>query len=151
MAELEKGFGWDDEIEKESEFELLPEGDYDFRITGFERGRHGGSGKLPACNKAMITLCVSSQSDSTMLKHNLFLHEKTEGLLSAFFLSIGQKKHGEKLKMDWGKVVGSTGRCSLIVHEWTSDSGEKRQSNNIKKFYEKVETVPAKGYTAGSF
>ena len=33
--------GWDDQIEKGgSDFIVLPEGDYDFVVTEFERGRH---------------------------------------------------------------------------------------------------------------
>ena len=47
MSEFEKELGWDDVIEKESDFTLLPAGDYDFTITGFERARHEGSEKLP--------------------------------------------------------------------------------------------------------
>ena len=48
MAEyMERELDWDDEIERESDFVLLPEGDYDFTVTGFERARHEGSEKLP--------------------------------------------------------------------------------------------------------
>ncbi len=37
-------FGWDDEIQNDSTpFEVLPEGDYRFRVEKFERGRHSGS------------------------------------------------------------------------------------------------------------
>ena len=37
---------WNDEIENDGqEFVLLPEGDYVFKVTGFERGRHPGSAK----------------------------------------------------------------------------------------------------------
>ena len=38
MAE-EREFGWDDEIENDNEFQILPDGDYNFTVTGFERGR----------------------------------------------------------------------------------------------------------------
>ena len=58
MAE-EREFGWDDEIENDNEFQILPDGDYNFTVTGFERGRHQGSAKLPPCNKAIITLNVA--------------------------------------------------------------------------------------------
>ena len=40
--EFDKGkeFGWDDEIQNEgSDFEPLPEGEYDFEIRTMERGR----------------------------------------------------------------------------------------------------------------
>ena len=35
--------GWDDEIEKESEFIILPAGDYNFTVGKVERGRFNGS------------------------------------------------------------------------------------------------------------
>ena len=139
---------WDVSIEKESDFILLPAGDYDFTVTGFERGRHGGSAKLPPCNKAVITLEITdAEGGRVTLTHNLFLHTITEGMLSAFFGSIGQKKHGEALSMNWSAVPGSTGRCKIVVRDWKNDDGEDRQSNDIKKFYPKEEQE----FVAGSF
>ena len=36
----ERAFGWDDEIKNDGpDFVLLPEGDYLFTVTGFERAR----------------------------------------------------------------------------------------------------------------
>lgn len=137
MAEAyEREFAWDDEIEKESDFILLPEGDYDFTVTAFERARHQGSEKLPACNKAILTLTIESPEGTVNIKHNLFLHSKTEGMLSAFFCSIGQKKHGEKLKMNWNTVIGSKGRCKIFIDIWKNNSGEEIKSNKIKRFYD---------------
>ena len=53
--------------------------------------------------------------------------------------------------MNWSKVVGSKGRCKVGVREWVSDrDGEKKQSNEIKRFYEPVEK-PAQGFKAGEF
>lgn len=53
MSEELKGreLGWDDEIEKGADYVLLPEGEYDFTIESFERGRFEGSDKAPACPK----------------------------------------------------------------------------------------------------
>lgn len=138
MAEfLDRELAWDDEIEKDSEFVLIPEGDYFFTVSGFERGRHEGSEKLPPCPKAIIKLRVELPDGSTQeLTHNLFLHSKCEGLLSAFFVGIGQKKHGEKLRMNWNNIIGARGRCKIILRGWTGRNGEAMQSNEIKKFYE---------------
>ena len=48
---------WDDVIENDGqEFVLLPEGDYQFEVVDFERGRFPGGPKIPACNKATVTL-----------------------------------------------------------------------------------------------
>lgn len=145
----EKELQWDDTIEKESsDFILLPEGDYNFTVESFERGRHTGSDKLPACNKAILTLKIESEEGTALITHNLFLHSKTEGLLSAFFTCIGLKKKGEPLKMNWGKVTGSSGRCKVGIHPYINKDGEERKSNNIKKFYPK-EDGPV--FKAGEF
>lgn len=145
---VEREFGWDDTITKDSsDFILLPEGDYNFTVESFERARHTGSDKLPVCNKAILTLRVDAPEGTVKITHNLFLHSKTEGLLSAFFSSIGQKKKGEPLKMNWAQVPGSTGKCKIGIHTYTKD-GEERKNNDIKRFYPKEEG-PA--FKAGEF
>jgi hypothetical protein len=145
----EKELQWDDTITKDaSDFLLLPEGDYNFMVESFERGRHGGSEKLPPCNKAILTLRIDAPEGTAKITHNLFLHSKTEGMLSAFFTCIGQKKKGEPLKMNWGAVPGSTGRCKVGIHPYKNRDGEERKSNDIKKFYPKEEG-PA--FKAGEF
>lgn len=147
--QMDRELQWDDTIEKESsDFVLLPEGDYNFVVDSFERGRHGGSEKLPACNKAILKLRVESDKGTALITHNLFLHTKTEGLLSAFFESIGQKKKSEKMAMNWSRVPGATGRAKVGIHTYVNKDGEERQSNDIKKFYPK-EDKPA--FTAGTF
>ena len=146
---IDKELGWEDEIQKDSsDFILLPEGVYDFRVANFERARHGGSEKLPPCNKAIIYIQIQTPEGATTLKHNLFLHTKTEGMLSAFFNAIGQKKHGEKLQMNWNAVIGSTGRCKVGVRKWVGDDGEERESNEVKKFVDPTDSAaPAKPTT----
>ena len=80
---LEHELGWDDTITKDSnEFILLPEGEYNFTVESFDRGRHNGSEKLPPCNKAILKIRISSPQGEVTLTHNLFLHTITEGMLS---------------------------------------------------------------------
>lgn len=150
----DRELAWDDPIENDSpDFVLLPEGDYDFVVTEFERQRHGGSAKLPPCNKAVVSLKFEGKGGVAIVKHNLFLHTITEGMLCSFFVGIGQRKKGEKLTMNWSTVVGSTGRAKLSIRKWTNDSGEEKIFNDVKKFYEPDESKqkPAAGFTAGSF
>src|SRR5690625_4007533 len=92
--------GWDDEIEESGpNFTLLPEGDYNFTVEKFERGRHAGSANLPACNMAILTLKIDGREHGeTTVINRLFLHSKTEGFLSNFFEAIGQKQEGERIK-----------------------------------------------------
>lgn len=128
--------GWDDSIENDNEFTLLPEGDYQFTVTKFERARHNGSEKLPPCNKAVLTLEVTDGVNRAQIVHNLFLHRKCEGMLCAFFTAIGQRRHGEQLVPRWNQVIGSGGTCKVGVRTWTGNDGQPRQSNEIRKFYE---------------
>ena len=140
---------WDEQIENDGpDFTLLPEGDYDFVVVEFERGRHPGSEKLPPCNKAVVHLRFEAPEGVTIVKHPLFLHTITEGMLCAFFVGIGQRKKGERVTMNWNAVVGSTGRAKLVIQNWTNDKGEVIPMNKVKKFYEPAE---GKGFQAGRF
>ena len=147
--------GWDDEIENDSpEFVILPEGDYEFVVTKFERGRHNGSEKLPPCNKAILTLQVAGEKGVALITHNLFLHSKCEGMLCAFFTAIGQRKHGEKLKMNWNNVIGASGRLKLGIRTWAGNDGAEKTSNDVKKFYEPEENAGSQqpsAWQAGQF
>lgn len=144
----ERELGWDDEISKErGEFIVLPEGDYDFTIESFERGRFNGSEKMPACNRAILNIRINSPEGAVYINHSLLLHTRTEGLLSSFFESIGQKEKGKAVRMNWSAVTGATGRCKVEVHQWKDKEGNERQSNRINKFYPKE----SKKYAAGDF
>lgn len=136
---VERELGWDDEIEKDSGggFIVLPEGDYDFTVGKFERGRFKGSDKLPPCNQAKVELIIHSpEHGDVTIEHLLFLHTKTEGLLSNFFSGIGQKRKGEKLRMNWPAAVGARGRLKLYIDKYKAkDKETEYTSNKVKSFY----------------
>lgn len=140
---------WDSEIQHDSpEFVTLPDGDYDFEVIDFERARHPGSAKLPPCNKAIVHIKIEGKEGVSIIKHQLFLHTITEGLLCEFFTGIGQRKHGEKISMNWNKVVGATGRAQIGTRKWTNDEGREMVFNEIKKIYDPEEKPKFK---AGQF
>lgn len=149
MENFEREYDWNDTIEHDSEFTILPDGEYDFAVENFERGRHPGSEKLPPCNKAILTLRVfDNVGNTTKITHNLFLHSKCEGLLCAFFTSIGQRKHGEQLRMDWNAVIGKRGRCRVYIDTFTNKQGKQLETNRISKF---LEPVPQPVWQSGKF
>ena len=126
---------WNDSIENDGqEFVLLPEGDYNFVVTNFERGRFPGGPKVPACNKASITVQVSAPEGVSTVKFDLLLYRSLEWRISAFFRSIGQKKHGEKLTMDWNKVIGSKGRAHFKQRTYVNQYGEEKTVNDLDRF-----------------
>ena len=128
---------WDDTIESDGqEFVILQEGDYNFTVTGFERGRFPGGQKIPACNKAALTLQVSVPQGIAVIHTDLLLYKSMEWKLSAFFRCIGQKKHGERLVMDWNRVIGSRGRAHFKPRSYTDRDGNERQANDLDRFYD---------------
>lgn len=123
--------GWDDTIENDGgEYIVLPEGDYPFTVTSFERGSFPGGAKIPACNKAVLTLTVEHEGSSVNVKTDIILYKTIEWKISAFFRCIGLKKHGEKLKMKWNEVVGRTGRAHFKPRE----GRDGRQFNDVDRF-----------------
>lgn len=149
---MDREYGWNDTIQNDGEdFVLLPAGEYDFTVKGFERGRFAGSEKLPPCNMAVLSIEIDGgEHGVAFTKHRLYLHSKTEGLLCEFFRSIGARKHGEALRMDWARVTGSRGRCKTGVREY---NGEKY--TEIKRFLDPADVgkpaPAATGFQAGVF
>ena len=165
MSEYDSTFrelGWDDEIQRDgSPFQVLPEGDYLFSVTKFERARHNGSEKIPPCNKAVLTLALRGKEGSGDVQANLFLHSKFEWKLCQFFTAIGQRRHGEAVRMNWGAVTGSSGYCHVGVRKWTDRDGKERESNEVTEFYDPADNPMREtsaqagagtgGYTPGQF
>lgn len=148
MADIiDRELDWDEGFELNPRtFTLLPEGEYEFTVTGFERQRHNGSAKLPPCPKAALTLEIEGAEGSTTITHNLFLHTKTTGLLSAFFISIGLGKAGETVTPNWSKVLGATGRAKIGIRSYEKKDGTPGETNEVREFL-----PPLQGWTPGGF
>ena len=134
MATDNRIMDWDDVIQDDGqEFVVLPEGDYTFTVTSFERGRFPGSAKIPACNKASLTIAIDNDQGNATARFDLILYRTLEWKIASFFRCIGQKKHGEKVVMDWNKVVGARGKAHIKPRAYTKD-GEERQVNDVDRF-----------------
>lgn len=133
---------WDGVIENDSpDFVLLPDGDYDFTVEQIERGHFSGSEKMPACKKVTVHMKFSAPQGETTIKKDLFLHSKCEGILCAFFACIGQRKHGERISMNWSAVPGAKGRARVSTRTYNG-----KQYNEVKRFLEP--DASAGGYAA---
>lgn len=146
---------WDSAIEKDSpEYILLPEGDYDFTVTKFERGRHNGSEKLPALQQGHNPSSHRNAPGKRRHTAPAFSPLKDGGNALGLFYrhrpkEKGREDHHELERRD----PGAKGRCRVYVDTWKGSDGEERKSNRVRRFYEPEEakeTKPA-GFTPGRF
>lgn len=136
MAGPNKEFlSFDDEIADDGQSNiLLPEGDYVFEVANVERGRFPGGAKIPECNKVSLTLDVKTEQGTAKVWCDLILHRSVEWKISAFFRSIGLKKRGEPLKMDWNKAFGAQGKAHMKPRTYKNSSGEEKTVNDVERF-----------------
>lgn len=146
MAEEGRELGWDDTITKDSsEFDPIPEGDYDFTIERYDRARSQGKGKLPPCNMAIVYFRIMDRDREVVIRENFILHTSLEWKLSELFRGIGAKKEGEEVRMNWNLLPGATGRAQVSLDPDRNDPLKKY--NHIKKIYPKE----IKKFEAGKF
>lgn len=147
---------WDDPIsQEEMELPHLPDGDYPFQIVSLEKARHQprDGGKLPPCNKAILTVRVTDRMNgvSVDIRHNLYLHSSMEWRLCEFFAAIGMRQKGEALRMDWNRVVGATGLCKVKQQE----RRDNRAASEIDRFYPAYDlpasAAPQQGYAQPTY
>lgn len=134
--ELGRELGWDDVIADDGQdYEPIPEGDYDFTIEKYERGRSKGEGKLPPCNMAIIYFRIKYRDREVTLRENYILHSKMEWKLSELFRGVGLKQKGEELHMNWNALPGKTGRAKVGIEPGVKDAS--KMYNFIDKLYDK--------------
>ena len=138
MAE-EMRFGWDDEV-PESEIEVLPDGDYAFTVTKFERAwfePKNPDSKIGSCDQANIEFTINwvnkdGVQKTSKLVYRLKLWKTLAFQIYQFFESIGLRKKGDgTARMPWDQVVGKTGIC-MIGHHTDSKGNDY---NDILKCY----------------
>lgn len=126
---------WDSVLEDDGkELVTLPEGDYVFEVVEFQRGSFPGSEKMCPCNKATLTLKISTAQGTATVYDDLILHKVMEWKLSAFFRSIGQKKKGQRVIMNWQAVPGAKGRAHIVVNKYTDKNGVERENNKVGRY-----------------
>ncbi len=140
-----KELGWDDSVEKGTEYVLLPEGEYDFMIESFERGRFEGSEKAPACPRAELKVKVEAPDGVCVMNESLLLYDRMQWKLAEFFLSIGAEEVDGRVKMNWNMVPRATGRA--VIEQRADRKDPSKKYNHVKKFLPK----PKKEFKAGSF
>ena len=123
---------YDGVITKDSEFILITPGEYDFTVESFSLGYYNGGDKVPTCKRVDVNLIISAPEGDVKVQKGFFLYSKFEWVLSSFFMSLGMKRKGEPLKMNWNATVGVKGRCKI----------GRRSSNNGNEYNEVKEFIP---------
>lgn len=157
MSELGRTYDWDDKImndgAEQQEIVTLPAGNYPFTVVKAEKGFYNGSDSLPPCNMSTVTLKIDGGALGTgMATERLYLCEKMEWKDAAFLRSLGLKKHGEPIP--FGKLadcVGYSGRCKVIVNDFTRQDGTKVSNNRVDKYFDPEEKAAKKEFKAGDF
>lgn len=124
-------FDWDDEIEDDGgSLEAVPAGKYDFTVDSFERAHYDGGEKIPECHMAIIGFKLTDGTHTGYSTERFFLCRSQEWKLSSLFKACGLKETGKKVRPQWDKLLGSTGRCSVGIREYNGND-----YNFIKSFY----------------
>lgn len=146
--DLGTAIGWDDNAQvTDSQFELLPKGDYDYEVTGFRREHFDGSTKMAACHVAVLQLrCTNAQASGTGFCR-LFLNSKVLWKITAFFKSCGlipaDTPEGTSFPMSlFEQVVGCVGKVKVTVTKSTSN-GREYENNEFQFVVPKAGAAPA--------
>lgn len=131
-------YDWDSTISNKNEKKvLLNDGNYNFKVIGFERGYFNGSDKMIACPKANLTLNVETDDGVAKIKTTLFLCSSYEKKIASFFRSIDSANNGDTINMDWSHILGSEGIAHFRVKNFTDRDGIEHQYNEVAFFIDK--------------
>lgn len=154
MAEnMGEALGWEGEgqVTESKDFEVLPEGEYDFEVTNLKRERHGGSANIGPCPVAVLQLKCKGQLASGTVFERLYLNTKVLWKISNFFKCVGiiaaDTPEGTRMPMSlFDQVIGCTGRCKIKPSKYTKD-GKEYDSNDVDFIVPKAtQQAPATTY-----
>lgn len=139
-----QSLGWEFTIDSDGmEFVVLPTGDYDFEIVNLERGSFPGSDKMAPGPKVVLTLKVTGAKGTAQVRDDLILNELMMWKLAELFRSVGLKKRGEPMKVNWRALPGAKGRVHLIVRKFTGKDGGEREINAVDHYLDSPAVEPA--------
>lgn len=150
MEDKGTALGWDDEGQVQSnDYEVVPEGEYDYEVVNFKRERFNGSAKMSACPVAALQLkCTNVENGMTVTGFcRLYLNSKVQWRISNFFKSCGlldpNAAEGASMPMSlFGQVIGCTGRVKVKITKSTNN-GKTYENNDFNFVPRKAGAAPA--------
>lgn len=135
-----RGMEWDDpiDVDGDSSFQLLPAGDYVFKVEDVLKlysRKHN-------CHQADVKLLVLGDGIHAVVKESFLLREDLKWKIAAFFRSIGLKKHGETYVMDWDAAKGRLGKARIEPDSFEGREGNTIVVNKVKKYYDADAKAP---------
>jgi len=139
-------YNWDSTtIENDGgDFRTLPEGIYPFTVKKLEKAFFNGSNSIPPCPRANLTLRVGVGAEVSDVTDGLLLDDTLEWKLCQFFLAIGDRKHGERLNVNWDAVEGKSGWVQIEHREYTDKEGNDKVANQVARYLDPAD-APSDG------
>lgn len=119
----------------DNSFELLPEGDYHFRVDSHEVG-FSTSEKLPPNTQTItchleIPFMKDGDVSIAQVRNNLNVYKKALFAIRQFVECIGMVPEHGRMSVDLDKIDGLTGICHIVTRE----SSRGNEFNNVSIFY----------------
>lgn len=129
---------WDSSLTKEdveSANQLLPDGEYYFRVIKFEKARFNGSAKMQPSPMAKVTIEVSFPDEmQNVWTENLILNKICIWKAHQFFQACGLIGHGYEGVLPWGRILGASGRAKVSTRTYDGKDGEKKKANQVDRW-----------------
>jgi len=106
----------------------IPEGEHYFRVLAVAKGFD----EKHQCDAAIVTMTVRAGEITAKIQDRLPCHTDFEWKLGAFFKSLGLRKSGEKIRMNWDAAVGQWGRLKVVIKK-----GDTRDFHNVGSYLDR--------------
>ena len=126
-------------------WELLPAGNYTFKIMGAEDGIQKG-GKTAGCEYLSVKIGIGDKSGlkaqwSEKIIFTDSLTWKTDTFLKSINFNGGEMSKGQDVDVCQATVVGCRGHAKVIVETYEKD-GEEKQINKVGAWLTDKEKLP---------
>lgn len=131
-------------------FELLAEGDYQFRVVGVDSGIMNSKGITNGSDYVDLKLKFfnSAGKPKAMWTEKLILHEscfwKIDSFIKAsnFLVDGNPPKEGDALELNEDTLVGLQGWARVCINKYTNKQDEQKENNRVDHWLTDAEKHP---------